>query len=55
MRLKVAEASGRTFSHLVRIREKRRLEVFTVSLRDINKALAPKTYTDLKTRLLRQY
>lgn len=51
----VSEVNGRTFANMVRCRRRHNLEVFAVSMADINKALAVKERTDPKTKLPKQY
>ena len=43
--------SAVTFTHLTRGKRRGKVEVFSASLADINKALAPKTRTDPRTKL----
>jgi hypothetical protein len=47
--------SAVAFTHLTREKRRGKVEVFSASLADINKALSPKTRTDPRTKLPTQY
>ena len=55
LRMNMSEVNARTFTNMVRAKKRTKAQVFSVSIADINKALATKVRTNPKDKLPKQF